>query len=197
MGKRTSRSESTPITTISINRYLRKVEKNSPTGGTGATILRRGIKPPIEQLIDEGNITSLEFEAAKDIVRAFSAMAKALMLPPQSWERRDREFNNYEPPIIVESVERYKIWANHWSLRYKRGDRTLPLLIAAVIDERGFRQIGMEEGIHHSKVKLAVIGGLRDYAARAGWCSGNEAMRWTDAAATVFKLRPLMEVAAV
>ncbi len=191
MGKRTSKSESTPVTTISINRLLRKVERTSTTGGTGATILRHSIKP-IEQLIDGGDISSLEFEAAKDIVRAFHAMAKALMLPPQSWERLDRSYQTNEPPIIVEAVERYKAWANHWSMRYKRGDRTLPLLIAAVIDERGFRQIGIDEGIHHSKVKLAVIGGLRDYAARAGWCSGNEAQRWTVDAGSVFKLRPLM-----
>jgi hypothetical protein len=57
-----------------------------------------------------------------------------------------------------------------------------------VIDERAFHLIEADVGIRHGVAAKAVIAGLRDYAARAGWADARTAEAWTDAAEAVFAL---------
>jgi hypothetical protein len=175
-----------------IKRALRKAERRAgdgtEIGGTGATILKfRGA--PLARLADKKRIGTEELRAAEDIAIAFHAQAGALLIKPPSLEKRDATYQANEPILVIDAVSRYKRWARHWSARVSHGDRTLEIVIAAVIDERAFHTIEADVGIRHGLTARAVIAGLRDYAARAGWTDARTATAWTDAAEAVFTLR--------
>jgi hypothetical protein len=177
-----------------LRRALRKAERRagdgSAIGGTGATILKL-LPAPLARLLDKGRIGTEEVRAADDITIAFQAQAGALLIKPPSLERRDASHHGREPVFVIDAVTRYKHWAHHWSARARRGDRTLEIVIAAVIDERAFHGIEADLGIRHGVAARAVIAGLRDYAARAGWTDRPTATAWLDAAETTFALRPV------
>jgi hypothetical protein len=175
-----------------MKRALRKVERRAgdgtEIGGTGFTILKfQGA--PLARLIDKKHIGTEELRAADDIAIAFHAQAGALLIKPPSLEKRDATYQGHEPVLIIDAVSRYKRWARHWSARASHGDRTLEIVIAAVIDERAFHLIEADVGIRHGLAARAVIAGLRDYAARAGWADARTAEAWTAAAEAVFALR--------
>jgi hypothetical protein len=86
-------------------------------------------------------------------------------------------------------VSRYKRWAHHWSARARHGDRTLEIVIAAVVDERAFHTIEADVGIRHGMAARSVVAALRDYAARAGWTDPRTGDAWIAAAEAVFALR--------
>jgi hypothetical protein len=91
------------------------------------------------------------------------------------------------PARVAHAVKRYQRFSTLWSDRNKQyGDPTLEILIAAVIDERPIRAIATDLGYRPARIERALIGGLRDYAARAGLVSGHAAQRWMDAAEAVF-----------
>lgn len=69
------------------------------------------------------------------------------------------------------------------------GDRTLEIVIAAVIDERAFHAIEADVGIRHGVAARVVIAALRDYAARAGWTDRRIGDAWIEAAAGAFAPR--------
>jgi hypothetical protein len=73
--------------------------------------------------------------------------------------------------------------------RARGGDRTLEIVIAAVVDERAFHVIEADVGIRHGMAARAVIAGLRDYAARAGWTEPRTGAAWIADAESVFALR--------
>jgi hypothetical protein len=155
-----------------MKRALRRVERRAgdgtEIGGTGATILKfQGA--PLTRLADKKRIGTEELRAADDIAIAFHAQAGALLIKPPSLAKRDATHQGHEPVLIIDAVSRYKRWARHWSERANHGDRTLEIVIAAVIDERAFHLIEADVGIRHGVAAKAVIAGLRDYAARAGW----------------------------
>ncbi len=161
--------------------------------GTGFTILRRQ-DSPITRLLDKGRIGPEELHAAEDIATAFAAMAGALMLHPMNLERTDRAASPFEPARTTDAVTRYKRWAAVWSARSRRGDPTLEIVIAAVIDERALRAIEGGLGIRNGRAAEALGAALRDYAARAGWASGACAQRWLVGDVGVFKLRRLRPI---
>ena len=175
-----------------LKRALRKAQRHagdgSAIGGTGATILKFS-PPPVAGLLDRGRIGAEEVRAADDIAVAFHAQAGALRIKPPSLERRDATFYGHEPVFVIDAVARYKRWAAHWSTRAGRGDRTLEIVIAAVVDERPFHIIEADHAIRHGAAARVVIAGLRDYAARAGWTDRRTAAAWLDAAQTAFPLR--------
>jgi hypothetical protein len=181
-----------------LKRALRKAERRagdgSAIGGTGATILKM-LPPPLARLLDKGRIGTEEVRAADEIAVAFHAQAGALRIKPPSLERRDATYHGGEPVFVIDAVARYKRWAAHWSARAGRGgDRTLEIVIAAVIDERAFHVIEADLSIRHGVAARAVISGLRDYAARAGWTDRRTAQAWLEAAETAFPLRRRMQV---
>jgi hypothetical protein len=175
-----------------MKRMLRKAERRagdgSPIGGTGATVLKF-LGAPLCRLADRKRIGAEEIRAADDIAIAFHAQAGALMIKPPCLEKRDATYAGREPVYVIDAVSRYKRWARHWSTRARDGDRTLEIVIAAVIDERAFHVIENDVGIRHGGAARAVIAALRDYAARAGWTDRSTADAWIAAAATVFPLR--------
>jgi hypothetical protein len=175
-----------------LKRAIRKAERRSgdgrEIGGTGATILRFRARPLV-RLIEKKRIGTEEVRAAEDIAVAFHAQAGAVMIRSPSLEKRDATYQAREPVWIIDAVSRYKRWARHWSQRARHGDRTLEVVVAAVIDERAFHSIEADVGIRHGVAARAVIAGLRDYAARAGWTDHNTAEAWIKEAETIFVLR--------
>ena len=175
-----------------MKRAIRKAERRSgdgsEIGGTGATILKF-LPAPLVRLVERKRIGTEEVRAADDIAVAFHAQAGALMIKPPSLEKRDATYQGHEPGWIIDAVSRYKGWARHWSARAPGGDRTLEIVIAAVVDERAFHVIEADVGIRHGMAARAVIAGLRDYAARAGWTEARTGAAWIADAESVFALR--------
>lgn len=175
-----------------LKRAIRKAERRSgdgkEVGGTGATILRF-LAAPLVRLIEKKRVGTEEIRAADDIAMAFHAQAGALMIKSPSLEKRDATHHGCEPVRIIDAVSRYKRWAHHWSQRARHGDRTLEIVIAAVIDERPFYAIEADAGIRHGMAARVVIAALRDYAARAGWTDRNTAEAWIREAEAIFVLR--------
>jgi hypothetical protein len=176
----------------SLKRAIRKGERRSgdgnEIGGTGATILRF-LAAPLVRLIEKKRIGTEEVRAADDIALAFHAQAGALMIKSPSLEKRDATYHGREPVWIIDAVSRYKRWARHWSQRSRHGDRTLEIVIAAVVDERAFHIIEADIGIRHGMAARVVIAALRDYAARAGWTDRGTGEAWVKEAEAIFVLR--------
>jgi hypothetical protein len=183
-----------------MQRAIRKAERSTAAGqhtdadtdgdigGTGATILRFRAAP-LARLIERRRIGGEEVRAADDIATAFHAQAAAVMIKSPSLEKRDASYQGREPFRIIDAVARYKPWAQHWSQRARRGDRTLEIIVAAIIDERAFHVIEADAGIRHGLAARVAISGLRDYAARAGWTDRSTGERWIRAAEAMFTLR--------
>lgn len=173
-------------------RAIRKIERRSgdgrENGGTGATILRLRAAP-LARLIEKKRVGSEEVRAADDMTAAFHAQAGAVMIKSPSFEKRDAAYHGGEPTWIIDAVSRYKRWARHWSQRARHGDRTLEIVVAAVVDERAFHAIEADVGMRHGMAARAVIAGLRDYAARAGWTDRNTGEAWIKEAEAMFSLR--------
>ncbi len=175
-----------------LKRAIRNAERRSgdgrEIGGTGATILRFRAAPLV-RLIETQRIGTEEVRAADDLTTAFHAQAGAVMIKSPSLEKRDATYHGREPVWVIDAVSRYKRWARHWSLRAQYGDRTLEILVAAVIDERAFYAIEADVRLRHGMAARVVIAGLRDYAARAGWTDRSTGDAWIKAAEAIFVLR--------
>jgi hypothetical protein len=188
--QRRATGEACPFTRL--QRSIRKAERRSgdgcDIGGTGATILRFRAAPLI-RLIEKQRIGSEEVRAADDMTTAFHAQAGAVMIRSPSLEKRDASYQGREPVRVIDAVSRYKPWARHWSQRARLGDRTLEIMVAAIIDERAFHIIEADTGIRHGMAARVTIAGLRDYAARAGWTDRNTGDTWIREAEATFALR--------
>jgi hypothetical protein len=175
-----------------MKRAIRKAERQSgdgnEIGGTGATILKF-LAAPLVRLVQKKRIGTEEVRAADDIAIAFHAQAGALMIKPQSLEKRDATYHGREPVWIIDAVSRYKRWAHHWSTRARHGDRTLEIVVATVVDERAFHTIEADVGIRHGMAARVVIAALRDYAARAGWTDRRTGEGWIEEAEAIFIYR--------
>lgn len=146
---------------------------------------------PLASLIDRRKIGPAEVQAAQDIDLAFTAITIGIGFKPISLERKDRGGEANWPAATIDAVRRYQAWSNFWSERKKRGDKSLPICIAAVIDERSLSGIEDDEGIRNGSAGKIVARMLRDYAARAGWVTGHLAAQWKAEAQTSFRLDPL------
>lgn len=145
---------------------------------------------PMALLIEKASAKGEELQAAQDIEQAWFALAGALMFKPLTMEKTSPSRKPDWSPRICQSVEQYQAWANHWSVRRKTHlDHTLECVISAVIDQRPIRTIAGDLGFDFRKIERAVLGGLRDYAARAGWVDGKLARAWMDAAELTFARR--------
>jgi hypothetical protein len=168
--------------------HERKSGDGTEIGGTGLAYLKfQG--SPLSRLADRGSIGTDELRAAEDIYTAYMAISGELWLKAQKLEKSDKTNSLYEPHAIVDSVKRYRAWANHWSVRKKRGDQTLPIAIDVVIDERPLRAVEEDYGLKHGRAAVIVGSALRDYLARAGWASKEDALKYMQAAESNFCLR--------
>lgn len=190
------RAERTSSASVLENKKLRKLrktvreaEKKSKTGATGYVLLRF-IAKPIARLVDEKKIGPAEYMAAQEFFTAFNTITGGLWIKPQSLERRDPSYGSRESLAIIEAQHHYRRFVDYWSGRAKAGDKTLAILVAAVVDERPFHVIEADLTIRHGKARQATIGGLRDYAARAGFVSREVAASWIEEAARTFTVIP-------
>lgn len=157
-------------------------------GGTALTIIKHS-RSPLARLVDAGRIGAEELRAADEISRVFAAISGAMMVRAASVERIDRGGGHGEPAWMADAQARYRAWASYWSARAKRGDPSLKITIAAVIDERPLRSIDHDLRIRNGRAGLVVAAMLRDYAARAWWTDAKTASAWVDAATSRFRLR--------
>jgi hypothetical protein len=175
-----------------IKQAVRAAEKRDldkgpkATGASGFTLLRLHQKP-IALLIETKKIGPEELQAAQTIEKAFFALSGALMFRPLSMEKLDRGRPRDWDAQTAKAVELYRGWADYWSIRAKQhSDRTLKVVIGAVIDERSFRSLDDEIGYRRGTAKKAVARGLRDFAAHAGWVRGAQAAKWRGEALATF-----------
>lgn len=179
--------KSKPVTVGRIKHVVREAEKKSGTGATGQTVLKMLAKP-IARLIEDKKIGPVEMMAAQDITTAVMAVTGALWLRAIDLERRDPAHSvGYESAREIDAQRRYRNYADHWSMLAKRGDKTLQIVFAAVIDERPFHIIEADLNIRHGTARKALIRGLRDYAARAGWVDHGTAAQWKYEAGMTFR----------
>lgn len=201
MVARSPKKPSPDPTTDAARRILREVRKAETAAlasarqtikgevedaGTGFTIIKLSASP-IRRLLERGRIGAEELRAAEEIVLAFQSMTSALWVRPQTLERRDRSYHgNYEPAAVVDAMARYKAFAAHWSTQARHGCPLLAILIEAIVDERGLREIEADRRLRNGRASQIVVGGLRDYAARSGWVTGGIATSWFEQAAGLF-----------
>lgn len=171
-----------PSTTAHVRRAVTKAERTAGDGseisGTGYTVLKMREKP-LAYLINAGKIAMEEINAADEISAAFRALS--IGLGAKGGLNIDRVDSGgirsgHMPAGVMRAVRQYQTWANHWSRRAKTlCDPMLEVVVAAVIDERSFRQIAADVGRRHATIEQGVIAGLQDYAARAGLYGGRQA----------------------
>jgi hypothetical protein len=171
-----------------VREHERKTGEGEEIGGTGFTVIKLKASP-IVRLIDRGRIGGEEMRAAEEIATVFTAISGGLMFKPLTMERQDKGASPPDPAWLVDAQSRYRLFASHWSTRAKRGDPTLAILIAALIDERPFRHIEQDFNIRNGRAENVVVGALRDYAARSEWCDHKVAAAWLEAASSMFRLR--------
>lgn len=177
---------------LRLKRLAKELEKTAgdgrEIGGSGLTILKfEG--SPLSRLFDKDKIGTDELRAAEDIQTAYFSLTSSLWIRSQNYEKTDKTNNHFEPYAVVDAVKRYKSWADHWSARSKRGDKTLKIVIEAVVDERPLRQIERDNEIRSGQASIIIPTALRDYLARAGWADSKQAKDWIEAAESNFKLR--------
>jgi hypothetical protein len=163
--------------TREINRFLNAATSKSGDGPSPFTVVKQ--RPtPVAFLVEKKRIGADELRAATEIETAWKALSGALMFKPLNWEKTDRgqlrDWNERTSHI----VQQYQEFANYWSMKAKRGDNSLQILIYAVIDQRGFSNIEDEIGVRHGTAQPIVIKLLRDYCIRANWIDGNLRKEW-------------------
>lgn len=184
-----------PITVLTLSHTLgdreerRRIREINKLAVDLACIRLKG--GPLAGLIDRKRIGPVEVTAAQDIDRAFTAITLGVGFKPISLERNDRGGDTNWPAATIDAVRRFQSWAGFWSDRKKRGDKSLPICIAAVIDERSLSGIEDDEGIRNGSAGKVVARMLRDYSARAGWVTGGLAAQWKAEAEMSFKLDAL------
>jgi hypothetical protein len=165
-------------------------DRGSPIDpGTGQTVLNLRQKA-IPKLIAQGKIGTVELQAAAEILIAFSAIASRLMCRGINYDRVDFGGGGSSadwPSKIARPVANYQAFAKAWTRRNEDyGDPTLEIIIDAVVDEMHLSAIPRKRGYGEARIERALIGGLRDYAARAGFVTGHKAIQWQAEAAAVF-----------
>jgi hypothetical protein len=172
-----------------LNRIIEAARKAA--GGAqdaGLTALKLG-NSPMGILIGKHLAGAEELMAAQEIEAAWMAKTGALWLKPISLEKRDRGHESADWSWqTTELVGRYDKFANHWSDRRKQdGNPMLEIVVAAVVDMRGFRQIEQDMRLRNGSAPKIVIAGLRDYAARARWVDHQLTAKWKAEAGSLHK----------
>lgn len=167
-----SKGQSVDSTKLALARYFGKECAASPVIG----------------LVDRGLASGEEIMAADEIDTAVRAVAGATMIKSACLERVD---GGRTPPEWDQrtgvAVTNFKRWANHWSaLAKQRSDCMLRCVYSAVIEHRSISALAYDLGLGHHKVAHAVVSGLRDYAARAGWVDRQMAQKWISDADKAF-----------
>jgi hypothetical protein len=143
---------------------------------------------PVDRLLSDGRIGNVELQAAQDITRAFVARTGGLWLRAVTLERVDASGGwGGSTQRDIDAQRRYTAFADHWSILAKRGDKTLAIVIEAAVHEHPLYVVEDNLGIRHGTARRALIRGLRDYAARAGWVDSATAAQWKAEASSTFR----------
>ncbi len=173
------------IKVANVLESVRRARANSDAGAT-ARIVRKLQGSPLAWLASRGRIHEKELRAAEDIMIAFLSPSRALVLRGCPMERPYQDDNVDTSGTSGDAERRCGAFVQYWSRRAKLGDPTLAIVVAIVVDQRPFSSIEEEIGIRSGQAASAVVAGLRDYAARAGWVDGGLAQQWMDSATAVF-----------
>lgn len=204
--ERMERRESAERAERQIRQQVRKTLASAQTfngdgeevGGTPFTRLKYSrtplvylfeCEPVVKGKPNPKKINTEELRAADDIQTAYFSQTRGLLIATQSYEKVGRSNSNFEPYAVLDAVKRYKVWANHWSARAKRGDKTLEIVIDAVCDQRPLREIDEQHRVRNGFSGIVVASALRDYIARAGWADPKQAAGYIEAAESNFQLR--------
>ena len=178
-----------------IKRTVRKAARAVPGMAEASPYTVVKLRPsPVGRLFDDGKISSDEIGAAGHIEKAFHAIAARLMVKGQTFERVDSSprVDAPWPAIVARSIGHYQAFANHWSRRARAyGDPMLEIIVACVVFQRPVWDVADDVGYARRRVELALIAGLRDFAARAGLVTGALATEWIKFAEAVFVPRPV------
>lgn len=174
-------------------------EKDDPPvdPGTGFTIIKM-LRKPLDVLIEKHKIGQEELDAAEEIGLAFYTLTSRLACRGINYERVDGGGGTEIPwpARVAGAVGRYQAFAKLWTRRSNGyQDPTLEIVIAVVVDERPIRGLAIDLHISRARCERALIGGLRDYAARAGLVGGQVSERWKRDAEWVFGPEALQRAA--
>ncbi len=162
---------------------LERIKQARAHADVAAAMVRKLRGSPLAWLAARGGIRAEEVRAVDDIALAF--LEGPPVIPPRAGvpdATRRALLGN------AEAQRRYREFARYWSHRAKLGDPTLSIVIAIVVDHQPFEAVEQETGVPPGKAAVAVVAGLRDYAARAGWVDARIAQQWIADAAAVFAL---------
>jgi hypothetical protein len=164
----------------------------------GKTLLEMRMRGgPMATLINNERIGGEEMMSIMDIELAILAISGGLQIKPVSLELKSAGMKGEISNRALEARRRYESWAKFWSARAVSGDRTMAIVIAAVIDGRAFRVIEQDYGISPGRGSVICVRGLRDYSARSGEVTSRLAKQWMDEALRSFKDRsPLSKAVA-
>jgi hypothetical protein len=109
-------------------------------------------------LVRDQRIGNEEIKAAAEILSVFMTISGSLLSGSMLRDRVSGGRGD-QSLWVIEAHERYKVWADHWSVRKKRGDPTL---------ERPFRQIERDLRLRNGRAAGATVNGLPDSRRRAG-----------------------------
>ena len=169
---------------------------NRAMGGKTLVELRmRG--GPMAVLINNHRIASEEMMAIMDIELAVLCISGGLQIKPVSLELKSAGVKGEISSRGLEARRRFEAWAKFWSARAVAGDKTMAIVLAAVIEGRAFRVIEQDYGIGTGRGAMICIRGLRDYSARSGEVTSRLAHQWMDDALLSFRDRtPLAKAVA-
>lgn len=161
---------------------LERVRRARAHADVAAAMVRKLRGSPLAWLAARGGIRGEEVRAVDDI--ALALLEGPPVIPSRAGRSPDRV--HCDAPGNIEARARYHAFARYWSHRAKLGDPTLAIVIAIVVDHQPFEAVEQETGVPPGRAAVAVVAGLRDYAARAGWVDDRLAQQWITEAAAVF-----------
>lgn len=172
-----------------IKAFERRDGAGNLVGGNGLTE-GKFREPTLSRLVNSGRIGQDEIRAIEEIECVISVLCRGLFLHGYELrEKLDRSTGSC-PPLFLDAYPRYKRWANEWSDRKKRfGDMTLTVVHEILFSNRSGKDIDDEFNWRHGFALDIFVGGIRDYAASAGWIERNQSKKWHEVARSFFPLR--------
>jgi hypothetical protein len=150
---------------------------------------------PVATLVNNHDIGSEEVMAIMDIELAILAISGGLQIKPVSLELKSAGMKGEISNRALEARRRFEAWAKFWTCRAVAGDKTMAIVIAAVIEGRPFRVIEQDYNIGTGRAVKVCIRGLRDYSARCGEVAARLAQKWMADALLSFRDRSPLSVA--
>jgi hypothetical protein len=170
------------------------LEKGDNATGANGFLLMKFREPKISRLVTNGKIGQVELQACDEIERVWQHLCAGLWLRGMRLgERVDRGIS-HDPPWFIEAYhDRYLPWAKAWTQRrVTHRDRTQEVVYDYLFSDACGKSIDADRNWPTGTAVRVFVGGLRDYAARAGWVDRGTGFKWTTAAQGIFPLKLAM-----